>query len=157
MAPVGTRIAIKLSQVLDSRKVAEGHRFEAVLNSAIVVDGVTLASSGTEVYGVIKESESSGRVADSSSIVLTLTDIKVDDQMKPIQTSGVAAVTENTAKNSAGKTLRSAALGAFVDGKSGARTGAKVGVGAPILTQGNQVVIPAGTLFDFTLAQAAQL
>ncbi|MEH6652523.1 MAG: hypothetical protein V7707_21120 [Motiliproteus sp.] len=157
MAPVGTRIAIKLGQPLDSRKVTEGHRFEAVLQSAIVVDGVTLAPSGSVVYGVVKQSESSGRIAGESSISLTLTDIKVNDQMKPIQTSGIAAVTENTAKNSAGRTLRGAALGGLVDGKSGARTGAKVGAGAAILSGGNQVVIPAGTLFDFTLAQAAQL
>ncbi|MBW2220378.1 MAG: hypothetical protein JRF40_12965, partial [Deltaproteobacteria bacterium] len=62
------------------------------------------------------------------------------------------AVTDNTAKNTVGKTARFAAIGALADGKKGARTGAKVGVGVSVLTSGNQINIPAGTLLDFTLA-----
>ncbi|MEH6472424.1 MAG: hypothetical protein V7752_14340 [Halopseudomonas sp.] len=155
--PAGTRLVVKLGQPLDTNRVKEGHKFTAALESAIVIDGVTIASSGTAVYGVIHESKSSGRLVGQSSMLLSLTDIKVDDQMKSIKTSGIQAVSENTAKNTAGKTARAAVIGGLADGKSGARTGAKVGGAASILSRGEQVVIPAGTLFEFTLAENVKL
>jgi hypothetical protein len=40
-------------------------------------------------------------------------------------------------------------FGALVDGQDGA----KAGLGAAILSGGNQVVIPRGTLMDFKLTQ----
>jgi len=45
---------------------------------------------------------------------------------------------------------------ALLDGSSGARTGAKEGLGAAILRGGNQVVIPGGTLLDFKLDEELQ-
>ena len=155
--PAGTRIVVKLSQALDNSKVKEGHKFTAALESALVVDGVTIAASGTTVYGVVHESKSSGRLAGSSSILFSLTDIKVNDQMKPIKTSGIKGITENTAKNTVGKTGRAAAVGGLYGGSSSAKKGAKVGLGVSVLTKGNQAVIPAGTLLEFTLSENAQL
>jgi len=155
--PAGTRIVVKLSQILDNSKVKEGHKFTAALESALVVDGVTIAPSGTTVYGVVHESKSSGRLAGSSSILFSLTDIKVDDQMKPIKTSGIQGVTDNTAKDTVGKTGRAAAIGGLYGGSSSAKKGAKVGLGVSVLTKGNQAVIPAGTLLEFTLSENAQL
>jgi len=155
--PAGTRIVVTLSQALDSSKVKEGHKFTAALESALVVDGVIIAASGSTVYGVVHESKSSGRLAGSSSILFSLTDIKVNDQMKPIKTSGIQGVTENTAKNTAGKTARGAAIGGLYGGSSSAKKGAKVGLGVSVLTRGNQAVIPAGTLLEFTLSENAQL
>jgi hypothetical protein len=61
-------------------------------------------------------------------------------------------VTENTAKKTVGTTARAAAVGGLIDGKSGARTGAKVGVGVSVLTSGNQINIPAGTMLEISLA-----
>ena len=48
-------------------------------------------------------------------------------------------------------------VGALADGSSGARTGAKVGLGAAVLTGGNQAQIPAGTLLEFSLTEAVDL
>lgn len=155
--PAGTRLVVKLSQPLSSSSNKAGHKFTAALESALVVDGVTIAAAGSTVYGVVLESKSSGRLAGSSSMLLSLTDIKVEEQMKPIKTSGIQGVSNNTAKNTVGKTARGAAIGGLVDGSSGAKTGAKVGVGASVLTKGSQVGIPAGTLLEFTLSENAKL
>ncbi len=46
---------------------------------------------------------------------------------------------------------RSLIEGRYIGGNSGARTGAKVGVGASILTSGNSINIPAGTLVETNL------
>ena len=64
--------------------------------------------------------------------------------MVDIETAALQAVTDNTAKNSAGKTARAAAIGGLIDGSSGVRTGAKVG--ASLVTSGNSLNIPAGSL-----------
>jgi hypothetical protein len=42
-------------------------------------------------------------------------------------------------------------LGGLIDGKSGARTGAKVGAGVSILTSGERINVPRGTLLETTL------
>ena len=42
-------------------------------------------------------------------------------------------------KVSAGRTARAAAIGGLIDGSSGARTGAKVGLGASIITGGANI------------------
>jgi hypothetical protein len=84
--------------------------------------------------------------------MLTFTDITINGQLVPIQTSAIQAVTDATAKKSAGQVGRAAAIGGLVDGSSGAKTGAKVGVGAAILTGGSQVKIPPNTLLEFNLS-----
>lgn len=45
-------------------------------------------------------------------------------------------------------------IGGLVDGSDGARTGAKVGAGAAILTKGEQINIPAGTIMETRLKTA---
>jgi hypothetical protein len=43
--------------------------------------------------------------------------------------------------SSAGKVVRGASIGGVADGSSGAKAGARVGLGVAILSGGNQVVI----------------
>jgi hypothetical protein len=87
-------------------------------------------------------------------VLLTLTDIQINGELKPIVTSVLNAVTaKSTGATSAGRLARGAAIGGLAGGKSGARTGAKIGGGLAILSGGNQVSIPSGSLLDFRLAQ----
>ena len=51
-----------------------------------------------------------------------------------------------------GGALLPAAVGALIGGRSGARTGAAIGAGTAILTQGETVYIPRGTLVETTLS-----
>jgi hypothetical protein len=52
------------------------------------------------------------------------------------------------------RTARAAAIGGLIDGKSGARTGMKVGAGVSLLTSGESINIPAGTLLETNLRVA---
>ena len=158
-APVlaaGSRIMIRLGQAIDSRKHKAGFRFTGRLESDLVANGVTIAPRGANVYGVLTSAKQSGRMAGKSKITLTLTDIMVNNQMRPVVTSSMQAVTDNTAGNSARKTLGAAAIGGLISGRSGAKTGAKVGLGASLLTKGESINIPAGTLLEFRLGQPFQ-
>ena len=151
-APAGSFLMVKLQGALDSRQHKEGHKFTALLEGDIVADGKVIAPRGTTVYGQITGGKQSGRLAGQSEMQIVLTHILINNQLHPIVTSGVKAVSENTAKNTVGTTARAAAIGGLIDGSKGAKTGAKVGAGLSLVSRGNQINIPAGTLLEFTLA-----
>ncbi len=149
--PAGTHLMVKLDSALDSRQHKAGHKFTATLEGDIVANNTVVAPRGSKVYGQLTESKKSRRLAGRSEMQITLSHILINNQLKPIVTSGVKAVTDSTAKNTGATIARGAAIGALADGKKGARTGARIGAGVSILTSGNQINIPAGTLLDFTL------
>lgn len=147
----GARLVIRMSESIDTRRHSAGHRFRAQLESALTVDGITVAPRGTMVYGRIAQSKSGGRAVGSSEMAIEFTDIMLDDQMYEIATQGLKAQTGNEAKRTAGRTARAAAIGGLYGGSSSAKKGAKVGLGASILTSGSSINIPAGTLVETNL------
>ncbi len=150
--PAGTKLVVRTNEPIDSRQHKAGHKFTAKLEADLVAEGVVVAPRGSNIYGQLVDAQKSRRLAGRSEMTITFTDLMVNNQMKPISTSQVKAVTDNTAKRTAGTTARAAAVGGLIDGKSGARTGAKVGVGVSVLTSGNQINIPAGTMLELQLA-----
>jgi hypothetical protein len=151
VVPQGTRLMVRLSEAIDSSRHSAGHRFRGQLEGALVVQGVEVAPRGAWVYGRITQARQSGRVAGSSELALEFTDIMIDNRLFPISTTGLEAQTGSTGAQTVGRTARAAAVGGLIGGSSGARTGAKVGVGASILTSGNTINIPSGTLVETTL------
>ena len=150
--PAGTRLVIRMTDSIDSKRHQAGHRFKGQLESALVLDGVTLAPRGTFLYGQVVEAKKSGRAAGSASLTLAFNDIMINDQLIPMATIGLQAQTGNEAGRTVGRTARSAAIGGLIGGSSGAKTGAKVGVGASILTSGASINVPAGTIVETELA-----
>lgn len=152
IAPVGTRIVVRTNTSINSRQHKAGHRFNARLEGDIVVDGIVIVKRSTTLYGVIEAAKSSGRLVGKSQLSITFTDIMINNQMLPISTSSVKAVTEGTGKKTVGSTARIAAIGGLINGSKGAKDGAKVGLGLSVLSSGNSINIPAGTMLEFQLA-----
>ena len=152
IVPVGTRIMVETLDALDSSRQKAGHRFRAKLAGDLMVEGKVVAPGGAILYGILAEAKKSRRAVGKASLVLTFTDITINGQLVPIQTSAIQAVTDATTKKSAGRVVRGAAIGGLADGSKGAKTGAKVGAGAAIVTGGSQVRIPPNTLLEFNLA-----
>jgi hypothetical protein len=150
--PPGTRIIVRTRETLDSRRHRAGHMFTASLEGDLVADGKTLAPHGSTVYGRLSEARGSGRMVGKSSLTLEITDIMIDNRPHSVTTGSLKAVTEDTAARTVGTTARTAAIGGLIKGSKGAKTGAKVGVGLSIVTSGNQIYIPGGTLLEFTLS-----
>lgn len=150
----GTALTIRLNETLDTGKHATGHKFTAVLEGALLSHGTVVVPQGSRVYGVVSESVKSRRLAGKAKMILTVTDISINGQMVAVATSGINAYTQATGKSSASKVVRGAAIGGLVGGSKDAKTGAKIGLGAAVLSGGNQVVIPSGTLLDFTLSHS---
>lgn len=149
----GTNLTIRLTDTLDSGRHSTGHKFGAKLEGALISNGVTVAPAGSKVYGVISEAVKARRLAGNAKIMITITDININGQITPVSTSAINALTESTGKGTVGKVAKGAAIGGLASGSSGARDGAKFGLGVAILKGGNQVVVPAGTLLDFKLTQ----
>jgi hypothetical protein len=155
--PAGTRLVVRMSDSVDSRNHGAGHRFRGQLESAVVIDGVTVLPRGTTVHGQVMSAQQSGRAVGSSSLSLAFTDIMIDDVLHPISTEGMNARTSGEGGRTVGRTARAAAIGGLIDGSSGARTGAKVGAGVSILTSGASVNVPRGTIVETSLRVALVL
>jgi hypothetical protein len=151
--PAGTSFLVRTTQTLSTDTVSSGHRFTARLEADLVADGTVVATRGSTVYGVVTQAKRSGRMVGTSSIAFTLTDIMINNQLRPIVTSEVAGESANTAGKTAGTTARGAAIGGLIGGSSGAKDGAKVGLGVSLLSRGNSASVPSGSLLDFRLMQ----
>ncbi len=149
--PAGTRLVIRMADTIDSKRHGVGQKFRGQLEGALVANGITVAPRGTFLYGMVTSAQKSGRVAGKSAMSMEFTDIMIDDQLYPIATAGLAAQTGGEGKNTARRTARAAAVGGLISGSSGAKTGAKVGFGVSLLTSGDSINIPAGTLLETTL------
>ena len=149
--PSGTRLVIRTTDTVDSRQHSAGHRFRGQLEGAIVVDGTTVASSGTFVHGRIISASQSGRAVGSSELTIEFTDLMLNDQLVPIRTGDLQSQSSGEAGRTVGRTARAAAIGGLIGGSSGARTGARVGAGASILTRGSTINIPRGTIVETRL------
>jgi hypothetical protein len=152
--PKGTRFMVRTKEPLDSSRHKAGHKFTAMLEADLAVDGTVVAPRGSTVYGELTGAQRARRLVGKSKLTITFTGLMINNQIRPIRTGEIQAVAESgSGKNTVGKTARGAAIGGLIDGKDGARTGAKVGLGAAILTRGAKINIPANTLLEVPLAE----
>ncbi len=151
--PAGTILHVRMKDSIDTKRHGNGHRFTAVMEADIVVSGVVAIPRGTTVYGQLSSSKQAGRLRGKSSATLVFTGVMLDNQIKPIHSGQINAANES---GSGGQTVRRTATGAviggMVDGSDGAKTGAAIGLGLSMLTRGNSLQIPSGTLLDVSLA-----
>ena len=152
-APAGTVIHVRLKEPINSKQHSAGHKFTAVTEADVVANGHVVVPKGSTVYGVLQTSQQAGRVAGKSEMTMAFTGIMVNNQIKPIQAGEIKAVAEGgSGQETASRTGRFAVIGALASGSKGAKRGAKIGLGASLLTRGGSINVPAGTLLDFPLS-----
>lgn len=150
-APAGTRIMARMVDSIDTQQHKAGHKFTAKLEGDLVVDGKVVAQRGATIYGVIASATKARRVAGKATLLIQFTDVMINNQLVAITTTPMEAKGPETAGKSAGQVARGAAIGGLADGSKGARTGAKIGAGAAILSGGNQIGVASGMLIEFQL------
>jgi hypothetical protein len=159
--PAGTHLSVRTIDGIDSAKNQPGDRFEASLEEPLIVDGIVVATKGTDVYGRLTESKKSGTFSGRSELQLELTGIVVNGQTVALVTGDYELTGKSRGASTAKRTIGGAAvgsiIGAIAGGGKGAGIGAAVGGGAgagsEIITKGDQVKVPSETLLDFTLQQ----
>ena len=145
--PAGTKLTIKTSEAVSTSNHQVGSKFKAVLETDLTVNGVVAAPKGTEVYGKVVES-SGGRRVGVQRLVVTFSDLSINNQMVPIVTEDAGA------EGGRGGAARKVGAGALIGAAAGdAGAGAAVGAGVALLAGGTHIQVPAGTLVEVALKQ----
>lgn len=160
--PAGTRLLVRMTDSLDSGRTRAGTLFTGRLETNLMAGNTVAAPAGTVVHGRIIQSSGAGRAAGRSELSLELTDIVINNTRFPILSNDYSVQGANALGGTARRTAGGAGLGAVIgaiggNAGRGAAIGAATGGGASLLTRGEQINIPAGTLLEFRLQQPASL
>jgi hypothetical protein len=163
--PVGTKVAVRTFETIDSATAAEGQTFPCEVTKN-VVDGagdiVIPARSNADI--VIKSASKGGRFRGTSDLVLDLKSVTISGRRYRIETAAISKVgkqgmgaNKRTATYTGGGAALGAIIGAIAGGGKGAAIGAASGAGAGAVTQavtkGGSIKVPAETILTFQLDQ----
>ncbi len=148
----GTPLLVRMVDPVSSKDPA-GKRFTTMLETDLVVNGTTVAKSGTKVYGRVQNAQQAGRYAGQSTLDLRLSEISIGPNLVPLVTSGYVQAGDKSIKKTARGAAAGAAIGAIADGGDGAGKGAAIGAVASGLKKGQGVTVQPGTLLEFRLQQ----
>jgi hypothetical protein len=94
--PAGTRLRVRMADSLDARRSAVDDRFAAILEAPLAIEGVTVAPTGSKVYGKVAEAKIGGPMG--SHLKLELTELMISGQTVEILT-GTHQLVEAAAAN----------------------------------------------------------
>lgn len=146
--PAGTKLSLRTKEAISTATHQKGSKFTSVLEVDLVVSGKVMAPKGTTVYGTVLESVGGRRVG-TQRIVVTFTELSVNNQTVAIVTDDVGA---EGGRGGAARTVGAGALIGAAAGDAGA--GAAVGGALALLAGGNHIQVPANTLVEVSLKQA---
>jgi len=162
LLPVGTEIAVRAEETIDSGKGSEGQTYAGeVTQDVLDADGAVVIPEGSNAKIVIKSSSKGGRFVGESDLVLDLRAVSVEGQEYLIGTSdikesgrqGVGANKRTAIFTGSGAAI-GAIIGAIAGGGKGAAIGAASGAGAGAITQvvtKGSIKVPAETILTFKL------
>ncbi len=153
--PAGTRLLVRLMESIDTRKNKAGSRFTASLEGKLMVDGQEMVAAGSKVYGQIVTAKRGGIGKKKPVLELKLIEISINGELRPIKTNLLSGTGEGG--GAGGKILKGAAIGGLASGSSGAKDGAKIGLGVAILGGGKHAGIQSGALLEFHLSEPLKL
>jgi hypothetical protein len=139
---------LKTKDAISTASHKQGAKFTAVLENDLTVEGRVVAPKGTLVYGTVLESRG-GRALGAVRLVVTFTDLSLNNQMIPIVTDDVGA------EAGRGGAAKAVGAGALIGAAAGdAAAGAAVGGAVALLASGGKhIQVPAGTLVEVSLKQ----
>jgi hypothetical protein len=163
--PVGTKVAVRTFELIDSATAAEGQTFAGEVTKNVVDaagDVVIPARANTEI--TIKSASKGGHFRGTSDLVLDLKSVTINGKRYAIQTAAISKVgkegmgaNKRTATYTGGGAALGAIIGAIAGGGKGAAIGAASGAGAGVVTQaitkGGSIKVPAETILTFQLDQ----
>ena len=159
--PAGTMLVVRMIDNVDSKVNKVGDTFHASLEQPLVVGNTVVAPKGVDIYGRLIQAQEAGHFEGKSELRLSLTGIKIGNQVVPIVTGGYDVAGKSRGEDSAKKIGGGAGLGALIGAVAGHAKGAVIGAGvgagagtmAQVLTHGQEVHVPSETVLNFTLEQ----
>jgi hypothetical protein len=155
----GTPIKIRTQTELSTKSAKTGDNFTATLAEPILIYGKEIAPRGSQVEGLVVDSDPGGRVKGVAIISVRLTRLRVGDRNVEIDTRAVAREAHTTKRKDAAEigigAGIGAAIGAIAGGGQGAAIGAAsvgaAGTGVVLATHGDPAVIGAESVLTFKL------
>lgn len=136
--PSGTAVSVRLQTTVSSAQSHTGDRFEAVLDAPLVVNGQTVAPTGTPVIGRVLDAESSGRLEHPGKISVALVSLNIDGRSVALATSRISAQGKGHKRRNmewiGGGAAGGALFGGLLGGGKGALIGSAAGAGAGTAT-----------------------
>jgi hypothetical protein len=160
--PVGTEIAVRTEETIDSGKAAEGQTYAAeVARDVRDAEGAIVIPRGSNAQIVIRSASKGGRIRGAADLVLDLRSVSIEGQEYQLQTANLSrrgkegvGANQRTAEYTGGGAAIGAIIGAIAGGGKGAAIGAGSGAGAGALTQiltKGSIRVPAETVLTFKL------
>jgi len=152
-----TSIHIELRDKLHTRKAEHGDTFEGRLTRDLYKGDFLIAQAGSEVRGVVLESQGGRRNPQQkrAELEISLTEIEVDGTWIPLHSNTLKFKTKRD--YSALKVGSGMALGAFLGGFRGAAAGGLAGLGWAVLTRDKHIKLKKGTELEFSMRKGGQL
>jgi hypothetical protein len=162
--PMGTEVALRTNQRIDSRDVVEGQAFSAEVAEDIRdTDGSIAIPRGSDATLITRRLEGNGDITldvDSISVGGRRYRVSTEDQELQNHRDGVGG-NKRTGQFVGGGAIFGAIIGAIAGGGKGAAigavAGAGAGAGAQIITQGKEIHVPAETVLRFRLDRPLRL
>jgi hypothetical protein len=162
--PVGTEVAVRTNERIDSRDVVEGQTFSAQIEEDIRdTDGSVVIPRGSDARLVTRRVESNGDITlDVDSITVAGRRYRVSTANEELQNRRQdVGRNERTGEFVGGGAVLGAIIGAIAGGGKGAAIGAASGAGAgaatQIITRGKEVHVPAESVIRFRLDSPLRL
>lgn len=162
--PANTPVQVRLSTELNTGSTAPGSTFDGILETPLVVNGVTAVPRGSLVHGRVTNVVSSGRLKRPAEISLMLTSITpAGGQQTSISThtwsvSGKSHKRRDIEMIGGGAGV-GAAIGAIAGGGKGAAIGSAIGAAGgtagAFATGKKEIDLPAETRVTFRLSAPA--
>jgi hypothetical protein len=157
--PVGTTLAVRLIDPIDTEVNQTGETFRASLDAPVHIDGEEAIPQGADVRVRIAEARSAGRMAGRAEVRLELAWLEFQGRRYTLNTNQYEQVGRSEGKRTAttigATTAVGAVIGAIAGGGKGAAIGAAAGAGAgtaaSAATKGKQIKLASETLLEFRL------
>ena len=164
--PSGTTVVVALQSPLSTESVSDGQGFMAETTEPIVVDGNTVAPTGTVVRGTVTSVTKPGNVGGGAKMTLDFNEVVMSDgsnyefDAAPITLAAQSDADADVERVAAG-TVAGAIIGGIAEGGKGAAIGALIGAGAggtwAVATKGDHIVLEPGQRFRIETTESTEL
>ena len=156
----GTTIPVRITQTLASASTQPDTTFSGVVASDIVIDGITVIPSGSNVSGHVDAVQEAAHFKGSSLLTVSLSSINRRGDRTSVITEPYTVTGKGRGTNTAEKAGGGAAVGAILGGifgggkgaAIGAAAGGGLGAGSQAVTRGQQVQIQSESIVRFHLS-----
>jgi hypothetical protein len=167
LLPAGTTLEVRTNEAIEADTTTVGRTYSGQLTQPIMTaDGRTVAPAGSPVRLAVIGVQEGGTVT-TDRIQLGIQSITIGGRSYPVQTEVVETeqrglgATRRTAEMVGGGAALGTLVGAIAGGGTGALiggiTGAAAGAAIQVLTQGDEVRVPAEAVMTFRLDQPIRI